>query len=50
MNRESVITHLQIIKTWAAFALEHGMFLSPKHLKDIASWIDDAVDLLKKEE
>ena len=50
MNRESVITHLQIIKTWATFALEHGQFLSQRHLKDIASWVDDAVGLLKKEE
>ena len=48
MNRESTITHLQIIQTWAEFALEHGQFLSSKHLENIVSWTEDAVALLKR--
>ena len=51
MDRESVITHLQIIHTWAEFALEHDLqFFTPKHLEDIAQWSNDALNLLKEQE
>ena len=51
MDRESVITHLQIIHTWAEFARERNLqFFTPKHLKDIAQWADDAIELLKEQE
>lgn len=50
MDRETVITHLQIIHTWASFARERDLqFFTPKHLEDIAQWSDDALALLKQE-
>ena len=50
-DRESVITHLQIIHTWAEFARERDLqFFTPKHLEYIAQWSDDALDLLKEKE
>ena len=51
MNRETVITHLQIIHTWAEFARERDLqFFTAKHLEDIAQWSDDAIVLLKEQE
>ncbi len=51
MNREAVITHLQIIHTWAEFARERDLqFFTAKHLEDIARWADDAIAMLKEQE
>ena len=51
MDRETVITHLQIISTWASFAREHDLqFFTEKHLEDIAQWTKDALKLLKEQE
>ena len=51
MNRETVITHLQIIHTWAEFARERDLqFFTAKHLEDIAQWSDDARTMLKEQE
>ena len=50
MDREMVITHLQIIHTWAEFARERDLqFFTAKHLEDIAKWSDDAIELLKEQ-
>ena len=50
-DRESVITHLHIIHTWAEFSRERDLqFLTAKHLEDIAQWSDDALALLKEQE
>ena len=50
-DRETVITHLQIIHTWAEFARERDLqFFTAKHLEDIAQWADDAIALLKEQE
>lgn len=50
-DRESVITHLQIIHTWAEFARERDLqFFTAKHLADIAQWAGDALNLLKEQE
>lgn len=50
-DRETVITHLQIIHTWAEFARERDLqFFTAKHLEDIAQWADDALNLLKEQE
>ena len=50
MDRETVITHLQIIHTWAEFARERDLqFFTQKHLMDIAQWADDAIALLKED-
>lgn len=50
MDRETVITHLQIIHTWAEFARERDLqFFTEKHLENIAQWADDAIGLLKEQ-
>ena len=50
-DRETVITHLQIIHTWASFARERDLqFFTAKHLENIAQWSDDALKLLKEQE
>lgn len=49
-DRESVITHLQIISTWASFARERDLqFFTKKHLEDISQWANDAITLLKEQ-
>ena len=49
-DMETVITHLQIIHTWAEFAREHDLqFFTAKHLEDIAQWAADALNLLKEQ-
>ena len=51
MDRETTITHLQIIHTWAEFAHERDLlFFTKKHLENIAQWADDALELLKEQE
>ena len=48
---ETVITHLQIIHTWAAFARERDLnFFTAKHLEHIAQWSADAIALLKQQD
>ena len=48
MDAETVITHLQIIHTWALFARERNLnFFTAKHLEDIAQWADDTIGLLQ---
>lgn len=38
-DRETVITHLQIISTWASFDRESNLqFFTAKHLENIAQW------------
>lgn len=50
-EKELVITHLQIIHTWADFAREKDLqFFTKKHLEDIAQWSEDAINLLKEQE
>ena len=50
-DRETVITHLQIIHTWAEFARERDLqFFTAKHLEDIAQWSADAIALLKQQD
>ena len=50
VDKELVITHLQIIHTWSEFARERDLqFFTAKHLEDIAQWSDDAINLLKEQ-
>lgn len=49
-DRDIVITHLQIIHTWASYAHERNLqFFTRTHLEDIAQWSDDAINLLKEQ-
>ena len=50
-DRETVITHLQLIHTWAASARECDLqFFTAKLLEDIAQWTGDAIALLKEQD
>ncbi len=50
-DREEVVSHMQIMHTWASFALEHGInFFEMEHIKRIAEWTEDALALLKEQE
>ena len=50
-DKESVITHLQIMHVWAEFALERDLdFFTKKHIENITEWTGDALELLKKQE
>lgn len=47
-DREDVISHLQIIHTWADFYGEKGLGIDPVLCRYIVEWVDDALALLKK--
>lgn len=49
---EEIISHLQIIHTWAEVDWECGYvsIINPKCCEDIVKWIDDALELLKEQE
>ena len=50
-DREKTISHLQIMHTWASFALENNLdFFNFKHLISITEWTDDAIKLMKEQE
>ena len=47
-DTQKAITHLQIVHTWAEFALEKDInFFNEKHMKSMIEWTNDAVELLK---
>lgn len=47
-ERETVITHLQVMHTWASFALgKEVQFFDEAHLKDIADWTTEALNLIE---
>ena len=49
-SKEDVITHLQIIYTWASFAREKDTeFMTATHMERIMEWTDDAINLLRDE-
>ena len=49
-DRKTVITDLQIIHTWAEFAIERDLqFFTKKHLENIAQWTDNALELVKED-
>ena len=45
-DRENIISHLQIVRTWAAV----GPSIEGRCLEDTVAWIDDALELLKADE
>ena len=50
-TREKVISHLQILRTWASFAETRDIiFFTSKHFSDMAIWIDDTIAILKEQE
>ena len=50
-DMENVVTHLQIIHTWASFALENDLsFFTMAHMERLAEWTTDTLKLLKEQE
>ena len=52
MDREKVVSHLQIIHTWATVDLRSPKepIWSYRTLEDVKQWTDDAIALLKEQE
>ena len=49
-DRKKVVSHLQIINTWASFAIENDLNLfDKKHIASIADWAKEAIDILNDE-
>lgn len=49
MNRNDVIDHLQIIRTWAAVGKDPiYQGIEPKCCEDVEKWIDEALELLQE--
>ena len=47
MDRNEVISHLQIMHTWAEFALERDPnFFTKAHMEKIAEWTEDAIAMI----
>lgn len=46
---EQIISHLQIIRTWAEVDRKYGG-IKPECCDHIVKWIDDALELLKEQE
>lgn len=49
-DREKVITHLQIIHTWADVFGESGRGIDPVFCREILRWIDETLEWLKTQE
>lgn len=51
MNRQNVIDHLKIIRTWAAVGKDHiYRGIESNSCESVEKWIDDALALLKEQE
>lgn len=50
-EREDVVTHLQILHTWAAFALEHRDmgFFNAGHMHSILKWTEAARKMIERD-
>ena len=46
-DRDGIVSHLQIIHTWASFAAERNLLLNGREIEKIADWSMEAVDFLK---
>jgi hypothetical protein len=49
-DRETVITHLQIIHTWAFFDERYGWHRCSENCLDVWQWTADAIAMLKEQE
>lgn len=50
IDRDKVISRLQIIRTWAEVGKNYDGIQGEGCLRDIVDWIDDALELLKEQE
>ena len=50
-DRKKAIDHLQIMHTWATFALEKDQnFFTEKHMEHIAEWTEDTLALINEQQ
>lgn len=49
MKKDDVISHLQIMHTWASFAHERGKLLGLPEICSIEEWTADALAMLKEQ-
>ena len=49
-DRENIITHLQIIHTWAFFDKKYGWHRCSENCLDVGQWTADAIAMLKEQE
>lgn len=50
IDRDKVISRLQIIRTWAEVGKNYNGIQGEDCLRDVVDWIDDALALLKEQE
>lgn len=50
IDRDKVISRLQIIRTWAEVGKNYNGIQGDDCLRDVVNWIDDALVLLKEQE
>ena len=50
IDGDKTISHLQIIRTWAAVNPRYGMGIDMSDGEKVIEWIDDALGLLKMQE
>lgn len=50
MKKDDVISHLQIMHTWASFAHERGELLGLPEICSIEEWTADTIELLKEQD
>ena len=50
IDRDKVISRLQIIRTWAEVGKNYNGIQGESCLRDVVDWIDDALALLKAQE
>ena len=48
-DREKVIDHLRILRTWCKVNSDYGMGLCVGECKDAVLWLDEALELLRGE-
>ena len=46
-EKDEVISHLQIMHTWASYAAERGLLLNDREIAKIADWSLEAAEYLK---
>ena len=49
-DREGVINHLRILRTWCKINLDYGVGLSIEDCRSAVKWLDAALELLKERE
>lgn len=46
-EKDEVLSHLEIIHTWADYAASHGLMLNEREIAKVADWSLEAVNFIK---